>query len=585
MSSAFRASRLFLPTLTEAPADAVAASHQLLVRAGFVRQLGAGLYSLLPLGRRSLGKLERILRDEMQRVGAQEFLLPSLHPAELWRASGRWDAIDETMFRLQDRRGGDYCLAMTHEEAFTALAAAELRSYRQLPQCWYQIGLKFRDEPRPRAGLLRVREFMMKDAYTFDVDSAGLNASFERMRAAYERIFTRCGVQALAARAFSGAMGGRDSIEFVVSTPAGEDHVIACTSCAYVANVEVACSRIPTLQDAEPELAAPEAFATPGVLTIDALAGPPFNVQPRGQLKTLVYVADGEALVAVVRGDHLLNESKLQDASGAAAVRPARTEEIVDLMGAHPGSLGAVGFTGAPVLVDEALRGRTNMVTGANRDGFHLRGVDVGRDVLSGRARLVDLRVVAAGEGCPDCDGTLESFAALEVGHIFKFGTRYSVPLSATVLDADGRDVPLEMGSYGIGLGRLLAAVVEQHHDAQGIIWPVSVAPFAATVLTLGADAELTRIAEQVVADLENAGLDVLFDDREERAGVKLKDADLIGIPLRIAISQRGLTDSSLEWKLRSEPASQRIGVAEVAQRAREWLAAPTPSPSGRGRG
>jgi prolyl-tRNA synthetase len=301
MSSVSRASRLFLPTLKEAPADAVAASHQLLVRAGFVRQLGAGLYSILPLGRRSLRKLEVILRDEMEGVGAQEFLLPSLHPAELWRTSGRWDAIDDTMFRLHDRRNGDYCLAMTHEEAFTAVAAAELRSYRQLPQCWYQIGLKFRAEPRPRAGLLRVREFQMKDAYSFDLDSAGLDESFERMRGAYERIFARCGVTALPAIAFSGAMGGRDSIEFVVATSAGEDQVVRCSACAYVANVEVARSRVPTVVAAEALFEAPEMFPTPGVVTIDALAGEPFNVPPHQQLKTLVYVADGELVVAVVR--------------------------------------------------------------------------------------------------------------------------------------------------------------------------------------------------------------------------------------------------------------------------------------------
>ena len=480
------------------------------------------------------------------------------------------------MFRLRDRRGGDYCLAMTHEEAFTALAAAELQSYRQLPQIWYQIGLKFRDEPRPRAGLLRVREFQMKDAYTFDLDAAGLDASFERMRAAYERIFARCDVQALPAQASSGAMGGRESIEFVVATPAGEDHVVRCTACAYVANVEVACSRIPTLHD---EHATLEEFATPGIVTIDALAAEPFNVPPQRQLKTLVYVADGEPVVAVVRGDHLLSEAKLQNATGAALVRPALTEEILALMGAHPGSLGAVGFTGAPVLLDEAVRARGGMVTGANRDGFHVRGVDVARDLLP-RARVVDLRTVTGGEGCPVCEGTLDSFQALEVGHIFKFGTRYSVPLGATVLDADGNDVPLVMGSYGIGLGRLLAAVVEQHHDRDGIIWPLALAPFAATVLTLGQSAELAQIAEKVVADLARSGMDVLYDDREERPGVKLKDADLIGIPLRISVSPRGLADSTVEWKLRAEQTSERVSLSDVAQRTRQFVAAPSQNDS-----
>ena len=368
-------------------------------------------------------------------------------------------------------------------------------------------------------------------------------------------------------------MGGRDSIEFVVSTSAGEDQVVKCTGCGYVANVEVARARMPTFPQIHAESAALEEFPTPGVLTIDALAAEPFSVAAEHQLKTLVYVGDGELLVAVVRGDHQLSESKLQNASGAAMVRPARPEEIFALMGAHAGSLGGVGFTGAPLLVDEAVRDRINMVTGANRDGFHLRGVDVARDVLAQpRARVVDLRTVTGGDGCPDCDGVLESFAALEVGHIFKFGTRYSVPLSAAVLDAEGTEVPLVMGSYGIGLGRLLAAVVERHHDRDGIIWPLSLAPFSATVLTLGADPALLDVAEQVVADLERAGLDVLYDDRDERAGVKLKDADLIGIPLRISISQRGLADGSVEWKLRQEQTSERVAAGVVLERAREWL-------------
>jgi prolyl-tRNA synthetase len=594
MSSVLRASQLFLPTLKDAPADAVAASHQLLVRAGFIRQLGAGLYTSLPLGRRSLRKLEHVLRGEMEAIGAQEFLLPSLHPAELWRASGRWDAIDDTMFRLTDRRGGDYCLAMTHEEVFTALAAAGLRSYRQLPQIWYQIGLKFRDEPRPKAGLLRVREFQMKDAYSFDLDADGLDRSFERVRGAYERIFARCELQPLPAEAFSGAMGGRESIEFVIATDVGEDRVVRCDTCDYVANAEIARSRFePVLGDTDAEhdldtlerLATPgrsldtlERFATPGVLTIDALASAPYAVPPSRQLKTLVYVADDAPVVAIVRGDHALNESKLQVATGAARVRPAQADEILQIMGAHAGSLGGVDFHRAPVLVDEALGGRTGMVTGANRDGFHLRGVDVARHILDGsrdvltgsQARLVDLRTVLAGEGCRQCTGTLASFSALEIGHIFKFGSRYSIPLSATVLDARGEDVPLMMGSYGIGLGRLLAAVVEQHHDEHGIVWPMALAPFDATVLTLGVDPELDAIAEAVAADLAAAGGDVLYDDREERAGVKLNDADLIGIPLRITVSRRGLADNTVEWKLRADRASQRLPREEIGSRFRQ---------------
>jgi prolyl-tRNA synthetase len=514
-------------------------------------------------------KLEAILRDEMEAVGAQEFLLPSLHPAEVWRTSGRWEDIDETMFRLRDRHGGDYCLAMTHEEVFTLIARSELSSYRQLPQRWYQIGLKFRDEPRPKAGLLRVREFQMKDAYSFDLDQAGLDVSFERMRAAYARIFARCGVDARPTQADSGAMGGSESIEFVTRTPAGEDEIVECAACGYRANVEVARSRIPpVLDDGPADSRKPELFATPGVVTIDALSAPPYNVPPQRQLKTLVYVADARLVVAVLRGDHALNLIKLQAATGARAVRPARTDEVVELLGAHPGSLGAAHFSATRVLVDEAVQNRRNMVTGANRDGFHVRGVDVARDVVHGEhANVVDLRTVAAGDGCPTCGAPLECFSALEVGHIFKLGTRYSASMGATVLCADGTPVSLVMGSYGIGLGRLLAAVVEQNHDRDGIVWPAALAPFDATVLTLGDEPELAELAETVIGHLSAAGLDVLYDERDQRPGVKFKDADLIGIPLRIGVGRRGLAQNAVEWKRRCEPSSELVPLNEFADR------------------
>jgi prolyl-tRNA synthetase len=557
-----------MPTLKQAPLDAVAASHQLLVRAGFVRQLGAGLYTYLPLGHRSLMRIERILREEMHAAGAEEFLPPTLHPADLWRASGRWAEIDQTMFRLNDRRGGDYCLAMTHEEVFAAIARADLHSYRQLPQRWFQIGSKFRDEPRPRAGLLRVREFLMKDAYSFDLDADGLDESFETMRAAYERIYARCGLQAFAAEAFSGTMGGRESIEFVVDTPVGEDVAIRCNRCGYTANLEVARSRVAPVDDEANAHSAPVVFATPGVLTIDALAAPPFSVAPWRQLKTLVFVAEDRPVVAVVRGDDTLNEAKLQLATEAATLRAAQPEEIATLMGAHAGSLGAVGFDAAPVLVDASLDGRTNMVTGANRDGFHLRGVDLSRDVLSGStARLADLRTVREGEGCPRCDGVLQRFPALEVGHIFKQGTRYSERMGATILDAAGAEVPLLMGAYGIGLGRLMAAIVEAHHDADGIIWPASVAPFDAAVLTLGVEPELAPLAEAAVCQLVGAGLEVLYDDRDERAGVKFKDADLIGIPLRIGVGRRAIASGAVEWKPRASGEVELVPVGDLAAR------------------
>jgi prolyl-tRNA synthetase len=505
-----------------------------------------------------LRKLERILRQEMEAADAQEFLLPSLHPAEPWQSSGRWDAIDATMFRLQDRRGGDYCLAMTHEEIFTGIARSELRSYRQLPQRWYQIGLKFRDEPRPKSGLLRVREFHMKDAYSFDLDSAGLDAAFERMRAAYERIYARCGVDAVPAEAFSGAMGGRESIEFMVRTSAGEDQVIRCAACDYTANAEVARSLLAPYPGEPTEAGeAPQVFPTPGVLTIDALAAPPHRIQAERQLKTLVYIA--------------LNEAKLQLASGSTGVRPAQPDEVVDLMGAHPGSLGAVGFDAALVLVDSAVADRVEMVTGANRDGFHLRGVSVQRDVLTGEhARVVDLRMVGPGESCPNCGAPLESFSALEVGHIFKLGTRYSERMGAYVLTADGSAVPLVMGSYGIGLERLLAAVVEAHHDDDGIIWPAALSPYDVEVVTLGGEPELAALADTAIAYLLAAGLDVLYDDRAERPGVKFKDADLIGIPLRIGIGKRALATNSVELKKRSNSTAELVPLAELAGRLRE---------------
>jgi len=571
VSRVVRASRFFMPTLKQAPVEAVAASHQLLARAGFIRQLGAGLYTYLPLGYRTVARIERILREEMRAVGAEEFLAPALHPADLWRQSGRWDAIDDTMFRLQDRRGGEYCLAMTHEEVVASIARSNLHSYRQLPQRWFQIGPKFRDEPRPRAGLLRVREFLMKDAYSFDLDTDGLDASFAAMRAAYSRIFARCDLEAWPAEAFSGAMGGRESIEFVVRTRAGEDVVMHCRACGYTANLEVARSRVAPVVDHRSNLAQPEPFATPGIVTIEALASPPHSVPAERQLKTLAYIADDHPVVAILRGDETLNDAKLEIAMGASVVRPAHVEEIVALMGAHPGSLGGVGFTRAPMLVDATLLGRTNMVTGANRDGFHLRGVDVRRDILSSpNARVVDVRTVQPGEPCPNCDHVLQSLPALEVGHIFKQGTRYSASFGATALDANGAEAPVAMGAYGIGLGRLMAAVVETHHDANGIIWPRSLAPFDATVLVLGPKAELLQLAEEAASSLERAGLEVMLDDRDERAGVKFKDADLIGFPVRVGVGRHTLASGAVEIKLRTGPGEDQVRLAELG----EWAGA-----------
>ncbi len=569
---AVRQSQAFIPTLKEAPADAQVASHKLLVRAGFIRQLGAGIYDYLPLAKRSLAKIEAIVREEMDAIGGQEFFLPALHPAEIWKESGRWEVMGENMFRLKDRKGGDYGLGMTHEEIFTAIARDELRSYRQLPQVWYQIQTKFRDEPRPKSGLLRVRQFTMKDAYSFDVDRAGLDRSYEDERGAYERIFSRCGLDFVAVQAHSGAMGGSESSEFMVKTDAGEDLVAACPRCRYAANTETATSRLPAEADG-PGLAATERFATPGVVTIEALEQKPYGVAGTRQLKTLVYMADEKPVVAVVRGDQELNEAKLQTATGAQVIRPAHPEEIPPLMGAKAGSLGAVRFARATVLVDPSLAERRDMVTGANEDGFHLRGVDVKRDVLSQpNARLAELRTVRAGEGCPRCDGTLDVFKALEVGHIFKLGTKYSESMKATVLDADGKAVPIVMGSYGIGVERIMAAAIELHHDENGIVWPVTIAPFHAAVLNLGPEPELRKAAEEVVEALTRAGVEVLWDDRDERAGVKFKDADLVGLPIRIAVGRKGLAEGKVEWKLRGSKQIELVPLADVARKAADLV-------------
>jgi prolyl-tRNA synthetase len=424
-----------------------------------------------------------------------------------------------------------------------------------------------------------VRQFTMKDAYTFDVDRAGLDRSYEDQRRAYERIFSRCGLDFVAVQAHSGAMGGSESSEFMVRTDAGEDLVAACPRCRYAANTETATSRLPAEPDG-PGLPRPEKFATPGVVTIDALAAAPYGVAARRQLKTLVYVADEELVVAVVRGDQELNEAKLQTATGAQQLRPAHPEEIPGLMGARAGSLGAVGFGKAPVFVDPSLKDRRDMVTGANEDGFHLAGVDVARDVLGGEnVKLAELRTVLAGEGCPRCDGVLDVFKALEIGHIFKLGTKYSESMGATVLDADGKAVPIVMGSYGIGVERILAAAIELHHDENGIRFPMSIAPFQVTVLTLGPEPELEQAAAEVVRSLVAAGVDVLHDDRGERAGVKFKDADLVGIPIRISVGRKGLAEGKVEWKLRTAGPKdvELVPLADVARKAAETIAALTP--------
>ncbi len=568
-----RMSKGFFPTLKEVPADATVASHQLLVRAGFVRQLSAGIYCILPLGQRSLLKITDIVREEMDRAGCQEFYLPALNPREIWEESGRWSVMGENMFRLKDRKGADLCLAMTHEEIFTFLARAELRSYRELPQVWYQIQTKFRDEPRPKSGLLRVRQFTMKDAYSFDIDKAGLDKAFEDQRQAYVRIFSRCGLKTVQVDAHSGAMGGSGSTEFMVPTDAGEDLIASCEACGYAANTEKAQSSVETADTYKQagESSPLEEFATPGATTIDSLSKL-HGVKADRQLKTLIYLADDKPVVAIVRGDDQLNEAKLQTATGAQILRPAHAEELPKIMGAKAGSLGGVGLAekNIPVFIDSRLVSLSGLVTGANKDGFHLRNVSVPRDLQ--HAKSADLRTVSAGEGCPKCKKPLTVGKSLEVGHIFKLGTRYSESMGARVLDEAGKEVPVVMGSYGIGIERILAGAIELHHDADGIRWPVSIAPFHVALLPLQMqDAAVRDAADKLYAELTAAGVEVLLDDRDERAGVKFKDADLIGLPIRVALGKKGLGDpagAKGEWKLRGSKEITLVPLGEIAAKA-----------------
>ena len=575
-----RWSQNFIPTLREDPADAEVVSHKLLLRAGLIRQLGAGIYSYLPLAQRVALKVMQILREEMNRIGGQEFFLPALHPAEIWKESGRWDAIGDDMFRLKDRKDADMCLGMTHEEVFTTIARNEIRSYKQLPQVWYQIQVKFRDEPRPKSGLMRLRTFIMKDAYSFDVDRAGLDRAFELQREAYKQIFTRCGIQFSIVEASSGSMGGSESNEFVARTEAGEDLIASCPNCGYAANLEKATSRVAPIKDlVGPE--APEEFPTPGVRTIEDLTRFPGGAKAEAQIKSLVYVAtinnEPRPVLALVRGDHQLHETKLADSLGSTAVRPAHPEEIRELLGAGAGSLGGVGAKRLAreakfdllVVADLALKDRRNMTTGANKDDHHLRGVDIARDIKPDK--WADLRGVGSGEGCPRCEqGTLEVFKAMEIGHIFKLGTKYSESMGATVLTEDGKAVPIVMGSYGIGVERIITAAIEQHNDADGIIWPKSIAPFDVIVtVTNMKDDRLRETGEELYLDLQRAGLQVLLDDRDERAGVKFKDADLIGIPYRITIGKKA-TDGLVELFERKTKTSEDVKLSEIISRVQK---------------
>lgn len=551
-----RWSRLFAPTLREAPQDAEALSHKLLLRGGFMRQLYSGHYSMLPLGWKVHEKVADIVRLHMDAMGAQEFHLPAMHPARIWQQSGRWETMGDEMFRLQDRKGADLALGMTHEEIFATLAL-EVNSYKLLPQQWYQIQLKFRDEPRPKSGLLRVREFYMKDAYSFDIDEAGLDASFDLYHQAYVNIFAHLSLPATPVEASSGAMGGSGSMEFMVPSDAGEDDVITCSSCGYAANVERATSKLAPITD-EPA-GQLEMFDTPGVRTIKALEEIDGGAPADRQIKTMVMVADGNVVLALVRGDHMLNQQKLVDNLGAIELRPATPDEAHAALGAMPGSLGAVGVDGLRIVADPCLQARTSMTTGANIDDKHYRNVDMARDVAVDE--WFELREVSAGEPCPNCETPLDVVRCIETGHIFKLGRTYADAMGMVVLDGEGNQrVPI-MGSYGIGIGRAMAAVAETHNDDNGVIWPVAIAPFEVGIVVVSLRDEATvNAAEALYNELRQRGIDVVIDDRDARAGVKFADAEIVGIPWRIAIGPKGVEAGTVE--LTSRATGETIDVA-----------------------
>ena len=584
----YRWSQLFIPTLREAPADAEVASHKYLIRAGYIRQLAAGIYSYLFLGQRSIRKITEIVREEMDKIG-QEFYLPALHPREIWEASGRWSVMGDNMFRLKDRKGTDLCLGMTAEEVMTEIARRELRSYKQLPQIWYQIQAKFRDEPRPKSGLLRTRQFTMKDAYSFDLDAAGLDISYQKHYETYCRIFDRCGLKYVAVEAHSGAMGGSQSHEFMVYTEAGEDLVASC-KCGYAANLEKATSKLVPVADYEPVgNGQPLEAHTPAMKTIEEVTGF-LEVSPRHMMKAMALMAvapgkDGKPqetpVIAFLRGDHQMNEAKIAGAAGTADFRPMHPEEIQAVFNAPAGFLGPLGvetraYKGvkAKLFVDLALQGRTNLVAGANREDYHLRNVTPGRDFQVADQQWVDLRSVEAGEGCPLCGAPMQVGKTVEIGHIFKLGYKYSESMGARVLDKDGKEITPIMGSYGIGIERLLTSLIEQNHDDNGFWLPPRVAPFEVVLVPVNAaDAKLMEASVAIAQQLEQAGIDVILDDRNERSGVKFKDSELVGIPLRITLGKK-LAEGLVEVFERSTGNRQDVTTDRITSVISQMLAA-----------
>ena len=555
-----------IPTLREVPGEAEIPSHQLMLRAGLIRKLAGGLYTFLPLGLRSLRKVEKIVREEMDRAGALEVLMPALQPTEIWKKSGRYDTAAEVLFKVRDRAKKEWVLGPTHEEVITTVVAGDINSYRQLPKNFYQIQVKFRDEIRPRFGLMRAKEFIMKDGYSFDATDEDAQVSYQKMYDAYARIFKRCGLQAFPVEADTGIIGGKFSHEFMVPAETGENEVAYCEGGTYAANIEKAASRGPLTPTPNASTGdKTEKFPTPGVVTIEALASAPHNVAAHQQIKTLVYMVDGKLVLVLMRGDDQLNEAKFVSLIGTTKYRAAAADEIFAALGANPGSLGAVSILNFPVYADNTLRGATGMTTGANEDGFHLRHVSIDRDIVV--KTWADLRTVSAGELDVATGAPLKIRRAIEVGHVFKLGTKYSEAMGALFLDANKERKPAVMGCYGIGISRTLQAAIEQSHDANGIVWPISLSPYEVEVLPINVQhPETVQVANEIMSGLEQAGLDVLYDDRDERPGVKFKDADLIGIPIRLSIGERSLAKGEVEIKLRKSGETRNIPVADAVQ-------------------
>jgi prolyl-tRNA synthetase len=558
-------SRALIPTMKDAPADATNVSHVLLSRAGYIRKVGAGIYDYLPLGYRVLRKVEAIVRQEMDRAGALEILMPALLPGELFKETGRWDLYGPTLFRIKDRKGGDYNLGPTHEEVVTDIARREIRSYRDLPKNLFQVQVKFRDEPRPRGGLLRGREFLMKDAYSFDADEAGANASYETMRQAYVRIFDRMGLTYRMVQADPGAIGGSISAEFQVLVDSGEDFIVACDTCGYAANVEVATVRAVDEPDASTAAAGITRVRTPGHGTIDQVSKL-LGIAPRQMLKSLLYLAGKDVVMAVVRGDHEVNPVRLARAVGVDEVFLASEADVEKATGARVGFAGPIAYPGR-VLVDRAAARVRNGATGANETDVHLTGVDMTAHPWS---EVVDLRMATTGDACARCDGgRLTLYRGIEAGHIFILGTRYSAAMGASYIDEKQQTRPLVMGCYGIGVSRLVATTIEQHHDVNGMRWPMSVAPYQVHLVTIGRDEEVLGKARELYGALEKAGVEVLWDDRDERPGVKFKDADLIGLPLRVTVGAKALAGGNIEVKARTEADPKKAELVPYAEAPR----------------